>query len=119
AVDGEALDLGRQGDRAAHRRAGALGGLDDLTGGMIQDPVVEGFEPDAYVLSIHIASSSRRPGQTPCRKLPTLRAATPVTLSKTSPNPSSVSSTDLDARSPAKRSRPARDFARAFAHITP
>src|SRR5579871_113357 len=55
AVDGELLDERRQRDRPAHRRAGALGRIDDLARRMVQHPVVEGFEPDAYVLSIHLA----------------------------------------------------------------
>ena len=37
---------------------------------MIQDPVVEGLEPDAYVLSIHIALLFCARPEWPCRKLP-------------------------------------------------
>src|SRR3984885_15455115 len=58
AVDGEALDLGRQRDRTTNGRAGALGRVDDLAGGMIQHAVIEGPEPDADILTIHIARNS-------------------------------------------------------------
>src|SRR6202012_2072117 len=56
-VDGETLDERGQRNRAAHGRAGALGGVHDLTGRMVQHPVVEGLEPDADILSIHLALS--------------------------------------------------------------
>src|SRR5262249_1523105 len=58
-VDGEALNERGQRDRPAHGRAGALGGVDDLSRGMVQHPVVEGLEPDADILSIHLALSKR------------------------------------------------------------
>src|SRR5215475_11351112 len=55
AVDGEFLDARRQRDRPAHGGARSLGRVDDLAGGMVQHAVIEGFEPDADVLTIHIA----------------------------------------------------------------
>src|SRR6185369_7974439 len=54
-VDGETLDERGQGDRSPDGRAGALGRVYDFAGGMIQHAVIEGFEPDADVLTIHIA----------------------------------------------------------------
>src|ERR1700733_9890377 len=53
-VDGEFLNQGRQRNRTAHRRARALGSVDDLSCRVIQHTVVKGLEPDAYVLPIHI-----------------------------------------------------------------
>src|SRR5580704_5159171 len=52
-VDRELLDLGRQRDRPAHLRAGALGGRHDLARRRIENPMVERLEPDAYVLAVH------------------------------------------------------------------
>src|SRR6478609_2202104 len=54
AVDGEFFDACRQRDRATHSGAGPLGRVHDLAGGMVQHAVIEGFEPDANILS-HIA----------------------------------------------------------------
>src|SRR5690606_16257325 len=54
-VDGEFFDQRGQRDRPAHRGARALGRIDDLARGMVQHAVVKGFEPDADVLTIHIA----------------------------------------------------------------
>jgi len=44
-----------QGDRPPHCRAGTLSRVYDLACGMIQHAVIEGLEPDADVLTIHIA----------------------------------------------------------------
>src|SRR5690606_9923918 len=55
AVDGEFLDPRRQGDGSPDGRARALGRVDDLASGMVQHAVIEGLEPDADVLTIHIA----------------------------------------------------------------
>src|SRR5205085_4143235 len=44
-VDAKLLDPGRQRDRPAHLRAGALGGGHDLTRRRIEDAVVERLEP--------------------------------------------------------------------------
>src|ERR1041384_2247527 len=54
-VDGELIDARRQRDRPAHGGARSLGRVHDLAGGMVQHAVIEGFEPDADVLTIHIA----------------------------------------------------------------
>src|SRR6266852_718565 len=58
AVHGEFFDLGRQRDRPAHLRAGALGGCDDLARGRIEDAVIERLEPDSDVLAVHLFASS-------------------------------------------------------------
>src|SRR6185312_12381750 len=73
AVDGEALDERGQRDRAAHGRAGALGGVDDLSRGMVQHPVVEGLEPDTDILSIHLALSKALATPEYCVKEPNPR----------------------------------------------
>ena len=52
AVHGESLDLGRQRDRAGHLGAGALGGLDDLGRGAVEQAVIECLEADANALSV-------------------------------------------------------------------
>jgi hypothetical protein len=54
AVHGEFLDPGRKRYRSPHFRAGALGRVDDLLGRRIEDAMVEGFEPDSYVLTLHL-----------------------------------------------------------------
>src|SRR6185312_6048366 len=75
---------------------------------MIQDPVVEGLEPDAYVLSIHIASCSLStwPSHAACFLLNCARDARyPV---KDQQEPRDLGSFSSSARSSAKRSRPAR-----------
>jgi hypothetical protein len=51
---------------------------------MIQDPVVEGLEPDAYVLSIHIALLPGGPANAMPQSFLLSAPATPDTLSKTS-----------------------------------
>src|SRR5258708_29889860 len=53
AVDGEALDAGGERDRAPHLRAGALGRVDDFPRRIVENPVIEGFEPDADILTLH------------------------------------------------------------------
>src|SRR5229473_3062249 len=52
-VDGEFLDPGRQRDRPAHLRAGALGGRHDLACRSIENAMIERLEPDPYVLAVH------------------------------------------------------------------
>ena len=80
----------------AHGRAGALGRVDDLAGGMVQHAVIEGLEPDADVLTIHIALF------VPYRR----RTARVIsTISKTNPNPPKREPVRV---SPQKRLRPAR-----------
>src|SRR4029450_2086961 len=54
AVDGEPLDAGRERGRAAHLRAGSLGRAHNLPRRRIEDSMVEGFEPDADVLALHL-----------------------------------------------------------------
>src|SRR5258708_6077384 len=56
AVDGELLDLGRQRDRPAHLRAGALRRIDDLARRRIEDAVIERLESASYVLTVHCRS---------------------------------------------------------------
>src|ERR1700693_6087832 len=60
AVDGELLDLGRQRDRPAHLRAGALRRIDDLARRRIEDAVIERLEPDSYVLTVHDTALEKR-----------------------------------------------------------
>src|SRR5580700_6018513 len=55
-VDRELLDLGRQRDRSAHLRTGALRRIDDLARRRIEDAVIERLEPDSYVLTVHCRS---------------------------------------------------------------
>src|SRR5215471_10981110 len=52
-VDREFLDPGRQRDRPAHLRAGALGGRDDFARRRIEDAVIERLEPNPDVLAVH------------------------------------------------------------------
>src|ERR1700730_6251117 len=67
AQHGEFLDLGRQWDRAAHPRAGPLGGVDDLAGRLIEHPVIVGAQADANILVVygHQPSSGFRAGAEP------------------------------------------------------
>src|SRR5882762_3440603 len=53
AVDGEALELGRQRNGAADLGAGALCRRHDLTGRRIENPMVERLEAYANVLTVH------------------------------------------------------------------
>src|ERR1051325_4308424 len=55
-IDRELLDPGRQRDRPAHLCAGALRRIDDLARRRIEDTVIEGLEPDADVLAVHLNS---------------------------------------------------------------
>src|SRR5262249_12697927 len=57
-VDREFLDLRRQRDRAAHLRAGALGGRHDLACRRIEDAVIERLVPDPNILAVHGFSDS-------------------------------------------------------------
>src|SRR5512140_3584798 len=50
AQDVEALHARRQGHRALDDGAGALGGVDDLGGGLVDQLVIEGLEADADLL---------------------------------------------------------------------
>src|SRR6478736_1729289 len=52
-VDRELLNPRRQRDRAAHLRAGALGGRYDLARRRIEDAVIERLEPDPNILAVH------------------------------------------------------------------
>src|SRR5690242_10048663 len=52
-VHGEALDAGRQRDRAADLGAGALRRHHDLVRRLIEDAVVERLEADADILAVH------------------------------------------------------------------
>src|SRR5262245_13131883 len=47
------VDLGRQRDRACDLRAGALGGLHDLTRALVEQLVIVGLEADADTWSGH------------------------------------------------------------------
>src|SRR4051812_11046477 len=53
-VDRELLDPGRQRNRPAHLRAGALRRVDDFARRRVEDAVVERLEPDADVLAVHL-----------------------------------------------------------------
>ncbi len=44
------LFLGRQRNRAPDLRPGPLGGLDDLTGRNVDQPMIKGLEPDPDIL---------------------------------------------------------------------
>src|SRR6186713_1943232 len=50
-VDGEAFDPRGQRDGSAHLRARTLRRVHDLLGGVVEDTVVEGFEPYTDVLA--------------------------------------------------------------------
>src|ERR1700733_10537504 len=52
-VDRELFDLGRQRNRTAHLRPGALRRVDDLARRSIEDAMIERLEPDSYVLTVH------------------------------------------------------------------
>src|SRR5258708_29372980 len=53
AIDGKALDAGGERNRAPHLGAGALGRVDDLARRIVENSVIEGFEPDADILTLH------------------------------------------------------------------
>src|SRR5689334_8301492 len=52
-VHGEALDAGGERNGSPHLRAGALGRVDDFPRRIVEDPVIEGFKPDADILTLH------------------------------------------------------------------
>src|SRR5437660_2355497 len=52
----EALLARRQRHRAADHRARALGGVDDLERRLVDQPVVERFQPDTDALALHFYS---------------------------------------------------------------
>src|SRR5207237_1126019 len=52
-VDRKALDARGKGNGSSHLRARALGRVHDLLGGVVENTVVEGFEPYADVLALH------------------------------------------------------------------
>src|SRR5882762_6587364 len=70
AQHGEFLDLGRQRDRPAHPRAGALGRIDDLARRLIENAMIIGPEADADILTVHrtalhpLAEAGRSPAPT-------------------------------------------------------
>src|SRR5207248_4654465 len=53
----ELLDLGRQRDRSPDARAGALGGIDDLAGGLVEHAVIVGAQPNTDILVVAYHSS--------------------------------------------------------------
>src|ERR1044071_1068658 len=53
-VHGELLDAGRQRDGPTHLGTGPFRRVHDLLGRRIEDAMVEGFEPDSYVLALHL-----------------------------------------------------------------
>src|SRR5689334_13044829 len=52
-VHGETLDAGGERNGAPHLRAGALGRVDDFPCRIVENPVIEGFKPDADILTLH------------------------------------------------------------------
>jgi hypothetical protein len=52
----ELLDPRRERNRAAHFRAGPLGGVADLPGRLIENPVIERLQADADILAVHADS---------------------------------------------------------------
>src|SRR5206468_8096319 len=56
----ELLDARRQRDRTRDRRPGPLRGLDDLRGGLIDQLVVVGLEPDPDALLCHLCVAHSR-----------------------------------------------------------
>ena len=54
AIYGVLLDTGRQRNGAAHFRARPFRRVHDLLGRRIEDAMVEGLEPDSYVLTLHL-----------------------------------------------------------------
>ena len=59
AQDGDDLPLGGQGDGTGDGGAAALGGVHDLLGGLVDELMVIGLQPDAdhFFLSCHCFSS--------------------------------------------------------------
>src|SRR5262245_56242260 len=60
AVHRELLDARLQRDRPADLGACTLRRIDDLLGRRIEDAMVEGFEPDSYVLTLHLDGPKMR-----------------------------------------------------------
>jgi hypothetical protein len=52
----EALDAGRQGHGTTDDSAGALRGINDLEGGLVDQLVIEGLETDTDLLVLHFVS---------------------------------------------------------------
>src|SRR5689334_11563082 len=75
-VHREALDTRRQRDRAPHLRARALGRIHDLLGGVVENPVVEGFQPYTDILALHVLSPIRLRSPSYLRILTTTPAPT-------------------------------------------
>ena len=61
AVHGETLDAGRQRDRATDLGACALGRVDDFPRRIVENPVIEGLEPDTDILTLHSLILRSRP----------------------------------------------------------
>src|SRR4249919_1307348 len=60
--NGEAFELGRQRDRAAHLRAGPLGRLDDLAGRAVDQTMIVCLQPNPDLLVRHDGNSSGKSG---------------------------------------------------------
>src|SRR6185437_3778316 len=56
-VDREALDAGGERNGPPHLCAGTLCGVHDLACRIVENPVVEGFQPDADILILHWVTS--------------------------------------------------------------
>ncbi len=54
AVHGELLDTGRQRDGPANFRTGAFRRIDNFLGRRIENAMVEGFQPDSFVLALNL-----------------------------------------------------------------
>src|SRR6516225_1659647 len=70
AVYGELLNAGGQRNGSAHLGTGPFSGVHNLLGRRIEDAMVEGFEPDSYVLALHLdglksRSAPLRPARSP------------------------------------------------------
>jgi hypothetical protein len=50
ALHAKAIDLGRQRHRTAHERTGALGGIDDALGRLVENSVIVRFETNTNLL---------------------------------------------------------------------
>src|SRR5262249_30877273 len=70
AVHGEFFDPGRQRDGPPHLGPGSLGRVDDLFGRRIEDAMVEGFQPDSYVLTLHLTASNPEARRLPAARFP-------------------------------------------------
>src|SRR5262249_38715717 len=94
AVDRPAVGHGRERDRSRHPRARALGGVDDLAGALVQDPVVVRLQPDPDLFIHHHALRTPAGYRQPLPQVPywmisvTVPAATvrpPSRIAKRSP----------------------------------